>query len=288
MEKIEDIRKRNNSAFLSIKEDGAALKLDQSLPSLNLVLYGGRGSGKTSVAKAILGQTDLLSASSSSECVRNQGEMCGRWVSVVEMPALNGKPQQEKMKESFRCISLCEPEGVHAFILVLPVGPLTDEAQEELQTIQDTFSSRVNNNTMILFTTDSDPKHPDVIKCLKKDKNIKELIKRCGKRYLVVNSSDRKQFSKVIDFVGKREQSCYTSGNLFEGYLDKLQQKEEKIARLQSQLSKLLPQTGFSGRYLKKYFAYILSIILFLSLKIIYNTEMYNLIVKKVSSLTCL
>uniref|UniRef100_A0A3Q2CGE6 AIG1-type G domain-containing protein n=1 Tax=Cyprinodon variegatus TaxID=28743 RepID=A0A3Q2CGE6_CYPVA len=46
------------------------------------------------------------------------------------------------MEESFRCISLCEPEGVHAFILVLPVGPLTDEDKGELQAIQDTFSSR--------------------------------------------------------------------------------------------------------------------------------------------------
>ncbi|XP_033182040.1 GTPase IMAP family member 7-like [Anabas testudineus] len=46
------------------------------------------------------------------------------------------------MEESFRCISLCDPEGVHAFILVLPVGPLTDEDKGELETIQNTFSSR--------------------------------------------------------------------------------------------------------------------------------------------------
>ncbi|XP_038139258.1 GTPase IMAP family member 8-like [Cyprinodon tularosa] len=231
MEKIEDIVKRNSSAFLSIKDDEAS-KCDQSLTSLNLVLCGRRGAGKTSAAKAILGQTDLPSASSSSECVRNQGEVCGRWVSLVDLPALYGKAQQEKMKESFRCISLCEPEGVHAFILVLPVGSLTDEDKGELQTIQDTFSSRVNNNTMILFTTDLDPEHPDVVKCLKKDKNIKELIKRCGKRSIVVKSSDKKQFSKVIDFVGKREQSCYTIETLFEAYLDKILKQEENFSGL--------------------------------------------------------
>uniref|UniRef100_A0A3Q2WPZ7 AIG1-type G domain-containing protein n=1 Tax=Haplochromis burtoni TaxID=8153 RepID=A0A3Q2WPZ7_HAPBU len=46
------------------------------------------------------------------------------------------------MEESLKCISLCDPEGVHAFILVLPVAPLTDEDKGELETIQDAFSSR--------------------------------------------------------------------------------------------------------------------------------------------------
>nr|XP_024657646.1 GTPase IMAP family member 8-like [Maylandia zebra] len=71
-------------------------------PSLNLVLCGRRGAGKTSAAKAILGQTELHSASNSSECVKHQGEVCGRWVSLVELPALYGKPQKEVMEESLR------------------------------------------------------------------------------------------------------------------------------------------------------------------------------------------
>ncbi|XP_039476745.1 GTPase IMAP family member 8-like, partial [Oreochromis aureus] len=109
--------------------------------TLNLVLCGRRGAGKTSAAKAILGQTELHSVSNSSECVQHQGEVCGRWVSLVELPALYGKPQEAVMEESLRCISLCDPEGVHAFILVLPVAPLTDEDKGELETIQNTFSS---------------------------------------------------------------------------------------------------------------------------------------------------
>uniref|UniRef100_A0A3P9D2A7 AIG1-type G domain-containing protein n=1 Tax=Maylandia zebra TaxID=106582 RepID=A0A3P9D2A7_9CICH len=59
-------------------------------PALNLVLCGRRGAGKTSAAKAILGQTELHSDSNSSECVKHQGEVCGRWVSLVELPALSG------------------------------------------------------------------------------------------------------------------------------------------------------------------------------------------------------
>uniref|UniRef100_A0A8P4G4Y0 AIG1-type G domain-containing protein n=1 Tax=Dicentrarchus labrax TaxID=13489 RepID=A0A8P4G4Y0_DICLA len=103
--------------FMTPKSESEPIK-----PALNLVLCGRRGAGKTSAAKAILGQTEFHSVSNSSECVKHQGEVCGHWVSLVELPALYGKPQEAVMEESLRSISLCDPEGVHAFILVLPVG----------------------------------------------------------------------------------------------------------------------------------------------------------------------
>ncbi|XP_039859426.1 GTPase IMAP family member 8-like [Simochromis diagramma] len=122
MNKIEAIMHENRRNFLRLTEKTTEPKSEPIKPSLNLVLFGRRGAGKTSAAKAILGQTELHSASNSSECVKHQGEVCGRWVSLVELPALYGKPQEAVMEESLRCISLCDPEGVHAFILVLPVG----------------------------------------------------------------------------------------------------------------------------------------------------------------------
>ncbi|KAK5870627.1 hypothetical protein PBY51_003558 [Eleginops maclovinus] len=76
------------------------------------------------------------------------------------------------MEESFRCISLCDPEGVHAFILVLPVGPLTDEDKGELETIQNTFKSRVNDFILILFTVETDPTAPAFLDFVKLNKDI--------------------------------------------------------------------------------------------------------------------
>ncbi|XP_047238490.1 GTPase IMAP family member 8-like isoform X1 [Girardinichthys multiradiatus] len=172
--------------------------------ALNLVLFGRRGAVKTSAAKVILGQTELHSASNSSECVRNQGEVCGRWVSLVELPALYGEAQQKVMEESFRCISLCDPEGVHAFILVLPVGPLTDEDKGELQTFQDIFSSRVNDFTMVLFTVESDPAAPDVVNFVKENEDIQELCQSCGGRYDVLNIKDQQQIPELLEKVEKR------------------------------------------------------------------------------------
>ncbi|XP_022624808.1 GTPase IMAP family member 8-like, partial [Seriola dumerili] len=199
--------KENNGDHLScdVFEDEdpgltMTLKSEHMKPALNLVLCGRRGAGKTSAAEAILGQTELHSVSSSSECVKHQGEVRGRQVSLVELPALYGKPQEELMKESFRCISLCDPEGVHAFILVLPVGPLTDEDKGELETIQNSFSSPVNDFTMILFTVE----------------DIQELLQSCGGRSVVVNIKNKHQISEVLDSLekmrpDKEKPSSYTT-----------------------------------------------------------------------------
>ncbi|XP_034061336.1 uncharacterized protein LOC117539318 [Gymnodraco acuticeps] len=193
MDKIEKIVHENKETFLTFTEDIKA--------ALNLVLCGRRGSGKTSAAKAILGQTEFPSVSNSSECVKHQGEVCGRRVSLVELPALCGKSQEEVMEESIRCVSLCDPEGVHAFILVLPVGPLTDEDKRELETIQNTFSSQVNDFTLILSTVESDPTAPAVVNFLKKNKDIQELRQRCGGRYVVLNIKGQQQIPELLNTV---------------------------------------------------------------------------------------
>ncbi|XP_036000674.1 stress response protein NST1 [Fundulus heteroclitus] len=207
-----DMSEQNNG-----DEDGSLTMTVKAKAPLNLLLFGRKGAGKTSAAKAILGQTELHSASKISESVKNQGEVSGRWVSVVELPALYGRSEQEVMEESFRCVSLCDPEGVHAFILVLPVGPLTDEDKGELQTIQDTFSSVVNDFTMILFTVESDPKAPDVVKIVEKDRDIQELINSCGRRYVVVNVKDQQQVPELLEMVEtiSGQRSIFFSKDMF-------------------------------------------------------------------------
>uniref|UniRef100_A0A671UDH9 AIG1-type G domain-containing protein n=2 Tax=Sparus aurata TaxID=8175 RepID=A0A671UDH9_SPAAU len=209
MQKIEKIVHENRGAFLTCSEETIRPKSEDIRAALNLVLCGRRGAGKTSAAEAILGQTEFPSVSNSSECVQSQGEVCGRWVSLVELPALCGKPQEEVMKESLRCISLCDPEGVHAFILVLPVGPLTDEDKSELKTIQNTFSSRVNDFTMILFTVESDPTAPAVVDFVRKDRDIQELLQSCGGRSVVLNIKDKQQIPELLDTVDKMRLRLY-------------------------------------------------------------------------------
>ncbi|XP_078027157.1 uncharacterized protein LOC117252562 isoform X2 [Epinephelus lanceolatus] len=242
MKKIENIVHENKEAFLTFTEEPIRPKSEPIRAALKLVLCGRRGAGKTSAAKAILGQSELHSVSSSSECVKHQGEVCGRWVSLVELPALYGKPQEAVMEESFRCISLCDPEGVHAFILVLPVGPLTDEDKGELETIRNTFSSRVNDFTLILFTVESDSTAPAVVNFIKKNRDIQELCQSCGGRYVVLNIKDQQQIPELLDAVvsqSKQKPSCYTTETFARAQMKKIIQQEKRIKRQQIELEKL-------------------------------------------------
>ncbi|XP_053180809.1 uncharacterized protein LOC128364297 [Scomber japonicus] len=228
---MEKIVHQNRGTFLTFTEETRRPK------SLNLVLCGWRGAEKTSAAKAILGQTELHSVSSSSECVQHQGKVCGRWVSLVELPAFYGKPQEAVMKESFNCISLFDPEGVHAFILVLPVGPLTGEDKGELKTIQNAFSSRVNDFIMILFTVESDSTAPAVSDFIKKNREIQELRQSCGGRCVVLNIKNKQQISEMLDIVEKMRQSenkpcCYTTETFAHAQMDKLIQQQAELEKL--------------------------------------------------------
>ncbi|XP_047216111.1 uncharacterized protein LOC124865191 isoform X2 [Girardinichthys multiradiatus] len=244
MQEIENILDRNGGTFLTFRDEISRPQRKQMKPPLNLVLFGRRGAGKTLAAKVILGQTELHSASNSSKCVRNQGQVCGRWVSLVELPALYGEAQQKVMEKSFRCISLCDPEGVHAFILVLPLGPLTDEDKGELQTIQDTFSSRVNDFTMVLFTVESDPKHPAVVNFVSRDRDIQKLCQSFGERYVVVNMKDRQQIPELLEkvdrsIIHKNSPFFYTSETFIRGQIQKSIQQDERITRLEAEMKKL-------------------------------------------------
>ncbi|KAM4616772.1 GTPase IMAP family member 8-like [Polymixia lowei] len=211
---------------------------------LNLVLCGRRGAGKTSAANTILGQTVLDPAPKSAVCVRKQGEVCGRWVNLVELPALYGEPQEVVMREAHHCISLCDPEGVHVFLLVIPVGPLTDEDKGELQTLQDTFSLQDKDFTMILFTVESDPGAPAVVNFIGKDRDIKQLYQSCGDRYTVLNIKDKQQVPQVLEDVEKMRPSrgqlcCYTREMFTKAQIDKIIQQQKHITMQQAELEEL-------------------------------------------------
>ncbi|KAM6944888.1 uncharacterized protein PEZ65_002628 [Lycodopsis pacificus] len=241
MRKIENIVRENKGTFLTFTEDTIRPTSDHMKPSLNLVLCGRTGAGKTSAAKAILGQTELHPVSNSSECVKHQGEVCGRRVSLVELPALYGKPQEAVMEESLRCISLCGPEGVHVFFLVLPVGPLTDEDKGELQTIQTTFSSRVNFFTIILFTVESDPEAPAVVKFVKENKEIQDLCQSCGGGSVVLNIKDQQQIPELLDSVermrlkpSRSEPCCYTTEMFAHAQIEKIRALQADLKNLRT------------------------------------------------------
>nr|XP_046241765.1 uncharacterized protein LOC124057484 [Scatophagus argus] len=199
IEKMENILSENRGQYLTFTEETDQMPPPECpKPPLNLVLCGQHEAWKTSAARAILGERKFGPHVKSSACVKNEGEVCGRWVSLVKLPALYGKSKEAVMEESSKCISLCDPEGVNAFVLILPLCPPTEDDKKELEAIKNSFSSRVNDFTMILFTAEANPNFPAAVTFLQKNRDVQELFQKCGGRHFVFNVTDKQQVPEVL------------------------------------------------------------------------------------------
>ncbi|XP_063346333.1 GTPase IMAP family member 8-like [Pelmatolapia mariae] len=212
MQKMESIVNENRGGYLNRGEEADTTTVTAK-PPLNLVLCGTYGDLKSSAANAIVGKHQFGKPADSSEYVKTETQVCRRLVSLIEMPALYGKSPEAIKSCTQQCISLWNPEGVHAFILVIPVGPLSDENKRELEIIQNEFGSQVIDFTMILFAVESDPTDPVVVNFISENRNIQELCQRCGGRNIIFNIKDKQQVSEVLHTVEKMTamgSKCFT------------------------------------------------------------------------------
>lgn len=199
MEKMESIVSENKGHYLNFMEEtDSIVRPERPRPCLNIALCGRHEVLKTSTANSILGEREFGPPVESSDFVKNEAEVCGRWVSLIKVPPLHEKPKDEAVKQLRKCISLCHPAGVDAFVLVLPLDPPEEQDKKELEVIRDTLSSRGNDFTMILFSAKKNSNIPVVGRFLKENRDIQQLLGNCGGRSVVYNIMDREQVSEVL------------------------------------------------------------------------------------------
>ncbi|XP_051765868.1 GTPase IMAP family member 8-like [Ctenopharyngodon idella] len=120
---------------------------------LNIVLCGYNTTLKSSVSKIIRGKINRLfhQREMRKVCVKKEEKIHGQLITVIELPALTRLSEEEVKRETLNCVSLCDP-GVHLFILVIPVTPLTNEDKAEMEKITRIFYSK--EHFMVLFTSE--------------------------------------------------------------------------------------------------------------------------------------
>lgn len=200
--KMESLVSENTGQHLNFSEEtDSTVAHECPNVTLNLAICGRHDVWKTSAANAILGEKRLDPRVGFSECVKNEAEVFGRRVSLVRLPALYGKPNEDAMRLSRNCVSLCASKRVDAFILVLPLDPPSEDDTNELETIQKVFGSRVNDFTLVLLMTSANYDLTEFATFLHENKDIRYLTQACRERCVAWNIRDKEQVVEVLETV---------------------------------------------------------------------------------------
>ncbi len=220
---------------------------------LNMVLCGSDGSLKVSVSKLLRGKKIKPSCRQASSEVREKKEekIHGRLISLLEFPALGQLSEDEVMRQTLRCVSLCDP-GVHAFIIIIPVGPLSDEDKTEIEKIKRIFDSC--EQFILLFTTN-----------LTVEASVTDLVKSsaesqrslCGGQYRVMGLKEpenSRQIPDLLDYIESMKTEPYTLQMYVKAQENKTRRElEEQMRELKIRIKDLQQKIPTEGERITKY-----------------------------------
>nr|XP_017210193.2 GTPase IMAP family member 8 [Danio rerio] len=150
------------------------------MSDLRIVLLGKSVSENSEVGNLILGRSAFDSEAPPGVVERVGGRLKDRYVTLINSPQLlHTNISDDQITQTVReCVSLSDP-GPHVVVLLLQHQQCSAEDQERVEKLQDSFSERLFQHTMVLSTQEST--EPNEI--------LQKIIQTCSNRHFSLQRS---------------------------------------------------------------------------------------------------
>ncbi|XP_042173520.1 GTPase IMAP family member 9 [Oncorhynchus tshawytscha] len=222
-----------------------------------VLLFGRSGRSQFSLANSILG-TDVFNDELChiTESQRHRSEAFGRKLAVVNTPNLSEyEASQKELRRVFKLSVCMSSPGPYVVLFAFDLNNISPSAASILELVTKHFGDSILNHMMVVVCHEEEKEDSALEEKVKTNRDFRELIEKCGRRYHLFNERkarrdekvSRQLLEKMDDMV--RENGCrFYSNHQYQEAEERIQ-KEERFMMKGRKKEMLTKRKELESRY---------------------------------------